>query len=303
MSDAAEPALEVRVRLLYHFCRLRSPRVGMSPGRFLVHLDRAFRRAEGQGGIGWAAFLDRVDAPDLFLAGACLDGDPAAWHDLFAARASRPDALLIDALRSRAARLYPRDRQRQEQAVQEFWGFLLAGERDDATPVLARYDGLRPLVPWLIRVFQNRHLSELRKAGLPVGDDAGDLAVAAPADHPGAHWHEAFCALVRDWLADCPADDLLLLGLRGRYRLSQREVAKLLGIHEGNVSRRTDRLREEFLGRIREQMHSQGWTGDDLDGLILTEMETLLLEEPRLAGDRLAALLAARGRPVPPDFS
>jgi RNA polymerase sigma factor (sigma-70 family) len=299
----------VRVRLLYHFCRLRSPLVRMSPARFREHLDRAYARACSQHPAdappAWAAFLESFNGPDLFLAGACLDGDTAGWNELFASRASRPDTLLIDALRSRAARLYPRDAHRQEEAVREFWGFLLAGERAGATPILARYDGLRPLIPWLIRVFHNRHLSELRKGEpvLPLGnDDSSDFGVPAWPDRPDQHWHEAFCAAVRDWLVGCEPGDLLLLGLRVRYRMSQREVARLLGIHEGNVSRQTGRLREVFVVAIREQMQSQGWTSDDLDGLILTEMESLLLEEPRLAADRLAAILAARGRPVPDEL-
>ncbi len=36
-------------------------------------------------------------------------------------------------------------------------------ESEDSLPVLARYDGQRPLAPWLIRVFQNWHLSKLRQ--------------------------------------------------------------------------------------------------------------------------------------------
>jgi DNA-directed RNA polymerase specialized sigma24 family protein len=282
----------------------------MGLSRFLQHLQRAWQRhcSLQDPNQPWTLeqFLQRVDAPDLYLASACLDGDAAGWRELFSARTNRPDALLIDTLRSRAARLYPRDRQRQEQAVEEFWGYLLAGEREDATAVLARYDGLRPLVPWLIRVFQNRHLSELRQSNThriwTGGDGVAELDFPAPPSTPGWHWHEAFCAAVREWLNDCTSEDLLLLGLRGRYRLSQREVAGLLGIHEGNVSRRTDRLREAFFHQIREQMQGQGWTGDDLDGLILTEMESLLLEEPRLAADRLAALLVQRGRSVPPQL-
>jgi RNA polymerase sigma factor (sigma-70 family) len=317
-SEESEPGrlargVEVRVRLLYHFCRLRFPLIQMSPARFQEHVERACDRARSQqqrtadaSPLSWPAFLDVLNAPDLFLATGCLDGDSTAWAELFASRANRPDALLIDALRSRAARLYPRDSQRQEEAVREFWGFLLAGEREGATPILARYDGLRPLVPWLIRVFQNRHLSELRRGApvLPLGhEEDSDFGVPAWQERPDQHWHEAFCAAVREWLTTCEPGDLLLLGLRVRYRMSQREVARLLGIHEGNVSRQTGRLRDQFVERIRVQMQSQGWTNDDLDGLILTEMESLLLEEPQLAAVRLAALLAARGRPVPEELA
>ena len=78
-------------------------------------------------------------------------------------RSSRADCLLVDALRARAVRLYPRNQERQDSAVAEFWGYLLAGEKAGSLPILARYDGERPLVPWLIRVFQNKHISELRR--------------------------------------------------------------------------------------------------------------------------------------------
>ena len=61
-------------------------------------------------------------------------------------------------------------------------------------PILARYDGQRPLVPWLIRVFQNRHLSELRKqkgeVALPE-EDIGERDLYLPEDSD-ARWHEQF---------------------------------------------------------------------------------------------------------------
>ena len=60
-------------------------------------------------------------------------------------------------------RLYPRDEERQETAVTEFWSNLIAPENEESLPILARYDGQRPLAPWLIRVFQNWHLSKLRQ--------------------------------------------------------------------------------------------------------------------------------------------
>jgi RNA polymerase sigma factor (sigma-70 family) len=161
--------------------------------------------------------------------------------------------------------------------------------------VLARYDGQRPLVPWLIRVFQNRHLSELRHGpgAAPLADDEAD--VRGP-DVPSsdARWHEEFRTAAHEWLTGLSEQDVLLLGLRLRYRLSQREAAAVLGIHEGNVSRQTARLRDQCLEQIGRHLQEQGWTGDDLTGFILTEMDGLLLDEPRLAADRLAALLAAR---------
>ena len=165
MADAQEP---VQRTLLYHFCRLRLPALAVPLVTFAAHLERSLglyrarRVREGQPAT-WGHFLENLHAADWFVSVACLEKSRAAWEFLFAMRSSRADCLLVDALRARAVRLYPRNQERQDSAVAEFWGYLLAGEREGSLPILARYDGERPLVPWLIRVFQNKHISELRR--------------------------------------------------------------------------------------------------------------------------------------------
>jgi RNA polymerase sigma factor (sigma-70 family) len=291
----------LQTTLLYHFCRLRLPQVNLPADVFERHTLRAFemfrakRAKEGQE-TTWDGFIDNIYALDWFIACACLEGLEDGWRALFHSRANRTDALLVDALRMRAVRLFPRDAERQEEAVGEFWGFLIAGERDGSTPVLARYDGQRPLVPWLLRVFQNKHLSDLRhdhgRRSLPEDDlDNHDLPFPSNGDD---RWHEEFRQAAREWLNDLPENEVLILGLRLRYRMSQREAAAALGINEGNVSRQTAKLRDRCLERIGQRLQEQGWTGDDLSGYIFKEMDTLLLDEPRLSADRLAALLATR---------
>jgi RNA polymerase sigma factor (sigma-70 family) len=292
--------------LLYHFCRLRLPQVKLASAVFerqSLHAFEMYRAKRAKEGATptWDEFVDNVHALDWFIACACLERLEEGWRALFHARANRTDALLIDALRMRAVRLFPRDAEKQEEAVAEFWGFLLAGERDGSAPILARYDGQRPLVPWLIRVFQNKHLSDLRhernRQVLPEDElDDHDLPFPSAGDD---RWHEEFRQAAREWLADLPDAEVLILGLRLRYRLSQREAAALLGINEGNVSRQTAKLRDRCLERIGGRLQELGWTGDDLSGYILKEMDTLLLDEPRLSADRLAALLAARGKKRP----
>src|SRR5205807_2652226 len=115
--------------------------------------------------------------------------------------ASRSDVLLVDALRGRAVRLFPRDAERQEEAVLEFWGYLLAGQREGSVPILARYDGQRPLVPWLIRVFQNKHLSDMRYTkqvqSLVEYDPAEDDPPLPP--DADARWHHEFRQAARAW--------------------------------------------------------------------------------------------------------
>jgi len=98
---------------------------------------------------------------------------------------------------------------------------------------------------------------------------------------------------------DLTANELLILGLRLRYRLSQREVANILGVHEGTLSRQTSHLRDRCLDAISQRLRQQGWTGDDLSALVLNEMGALLLDDPRLSADSLARLLGARGKELP----
>jgi RNA polymerase sigma factor (sigma-70 family) len=286
--------------LLYHFCRLQLPAVTLSLAAFNRHLERTYDlyRAKVGETASWERYLEDLHALDWFVTAACIEGDQRAWEQLFAARASRTDCLLVDALRARAVRLYPRNPERQENAVAEFWSHLLVEETAGSLPVLARYDGQRPLVPWLIRVFQNWHISQLRHRGAfqPLPDD--DLALPL-ADEQDGPWHEHFCVAASEALAELSDQELLILGLRLRYHMSQREVARLLGVHEGTLSRQTSHLRDRCLEHISRRLISQGWTGDDLSAFILNEMGNLLIDEPRLSADHLARLLGIRGKALP----
>jgi RNA polymerase sigma factor (sigma-70 family) len=295
------PQLQARFALLYHFCRLQMPGIGLDMTNSERHLQRAYAvfRAKPGADSSWTHYLDKLYPLDWFLASACLEGNERAWETLFAARAGRSDCLLMDALRARAARLYPRDEEKQESAVNEFWGHLLIAEHDGSVPVLQRYDGQRPLVPWLIRVFQNWHISLLRRhAGIKALPE-DDLAMPLPHADGDQRWHEAFCDAAHECLSGLKDNDLLILGLRLRYRLSQREVAALLGKHEGNLSRQTDHLRQKWLECIGQRLLAQGWTGNDLSEYVRTEMPGVLLDDPHLSVDRLALLLSAAGKSLP----
>lgn len=290
----------VRRSILFHFCRMQMPAVALARDAFDRHLNRTFELFQGkEPATTVREYLETLYVLDWYVCAACLEGDGRAWEALFSAKTGRSDCLLVDALRARAARLYPRDDERQDSAVTEFWSQLLVAESAEATPVLRRYDGQRPLVPWLIRVFQNAHISRLRSnAGVHALPD--DDHLEPPPTRPDGRWHELFCTAARESLDELADGEVLILGLRLRYRLSQREVAGLLGVHEGTISRQTDKLRDRLLERIRARLAEAGWTDDDLMEFILTEMGPVLLDEPRLSADRLALLMADRGRRLPP---
>jgi len=293
MTDA------VRELLLYHFCRLQLPAVRLTFPVFQRHMKRTFEVYRGkERSATHTAYLDNLYAVDWYLCCGCLENLPPAWERLFASRTGRTDCLLLDALRARSVRLYPRDEEKQESAVTEFWSHLIVSESPGSVPILARYDGQRPLAPWLIRVFQNWHLSQLRSRPDQQALPDEDIALPLP-EQSEDRWHDAFCSAARDWIGELSEEEALLLGLRLRYRLSQREVAHLLGVHEGNISRQTDKLRDRCLEHISQRLLEQGWTGDDLGDYVLNEMGSLIMDEPRLSADRLAALLAKRGKRLP----
>lgn len=289
----------IRRTLLFHFCRLQRPAISLPRAEFDRHVDRTLAVfVAKEPSTTEETYLDGLYALDWYVACGCLARDNSAWEALFAARTGRADCLLVDALRARATRLYPRDEERQENAVAEFWGQLLVAEH--GLPTLARYDGQRPLVPWLIRVFQNAHISKLRSASGIKSLPEDDLALPLPEEKGSeSRWHDAFVSAARASIAELSEPEILILGLRLRYRMSQREAATLLGVHEGTVSRQTDKLRDHCLDFIRNRLLQQGWTGDDLEELVLSEMAGVLLDHPNLSADHLASLLAARGKNAP----
>jgi len=282
---------------------MQLPAVGLSLDRSRTHLERTFGIFGAKTpGLNWETYLANLYPLDWFLCCGCLESDNRAWEILFATRTGRSDCLLIDALRARAVRLYPRDEERQENAVTEFWSHLIISESPGSIPVLARYDGQRPLAPWLIRVFQNWHVSHLRSHSGVQALPEDDLAMPLPERTDGeARWHDVFCLAAREWLGEVSDNELLLLGLRWRYRLSQREVAHLLNVHEGTISRQTDKLRDHALETISKKLISEGWSGDDIESFILTEMGSLLVDEPRLSADQLTALLKRKGISISED--
>jgi hypothetical protein len=76
-------------------------------------------------------------------------------------------------------------------------------------------------------------------------------------------------------------------------------VAHLLGVHEGTISRQTEKLRDRCLDHIAQRLLAQGWTGEGLFDYVRNEMGSLLMDDPRLSADRLAKLLAVKGKKLP----
>jgi len=307
------PAEDRDWRIRFYAARIQYPWKGLTEAVAQSHRRRTFalaaQKATPQQPLTWSRFQADCFMQDWLLAVGCLERIPQAWEQLFESRTGRSEGLLVDALRSRAFRLYPRDELQREQAVSDFWSWLILPVGPEQSPILARYDGLRPLSPWLIRVFQNWQLTLLRgpnhTVSLAEDDLLGPQVVADAPDHHASRWHQEFLEAGRLWLSELDDQERLLLGLRWRYQLSQRDVAGLLKVHEGTITRRIDKLRDHALSVIGQHLAAAGWTGDNLTELILNEMQNLLLESPSLRAESLRALLHRQGvaEPQPPQAS
>ncbi len=295
---------EKEARMLRAFCGVHLPGINLHHEKLSFHLQRCtdlFNAKCRVKGLPEKSSLEGLHFLDFYLTASCIEGISTAWETLFASKTGRHDQLLVDALRSRAARLFPGDTTRQEDTVAEFWGFLLTGEKETSGSVLEKYDGRRPLIPWLIRVFHNSNLTKLRqnKHDKPLGEDEADEMYWHAPEISDEHWHQEFRLAAQEWLETLSDQEKLLLGLRIRYRLTQREAASFLGIHESNVSRLTDKIRQNFIHIIEPRLLNAGWSGEDMLAFVNTEMETLILDEPRLSSENLAVLLAKKGLQPP----
>ena len=292
---------DIQAKKLCAFSRIHFPKLHLNPKKILEHLRRCanlYNEKAQANGLPSRGIFEGLVLLDWYLAIGCLENHQEAWETLFQSHAGRQDFLLIDALRQRAQALFPGDSPRQEESVAEFWGFLLTGENSDSVPVLAKYDGRRPLVPWLIRVFHNLHLTRLRRK-----KHSKSLAEDEPDNNSYWHapevsderWHQEFRLAAQEWLEGVSDQEILLLGLRIRYKLTQRETASFLGIHESNVSRLTDKVREKFHHWIEPRLREVGWNGDNLASFVQTEMESLVIDSPRLSSNQLAVLISKKG--------
>lgn len=287
------------VGLLFHYCRFQRPRMPIARSVYERRLQHMFDRAQRIiPTLTGEQFLAGLHPLDAYLVMACLERLPPAWDLLFASRAGRSDRLLVDALRWHAIRFFPQNEALQEEHVNDFWSLLLAPDQEAGTPLLEKYDGQRPLVPWLIHCFRNHVITQERKRKHQEPLPELDLHDPHEPQEATQRWSEAFADAARVWLGTLQEEELALLGLRWRYRLSQREVAKVFGIHEGNIAKRIDKIRAHCLEVVGREMEAAGWLGENLHGFILREMDSLLLEEPRLTAENLARHLHQLGMTV-----
>jgi len=139
-----------------------------------------------------------------------------------------------------------------EDLLADLWCDCVPGG-DDRPSLLEKFNGKCKLLGWLSTVMTRRLIDFRRrqshKVTPPDSDDGQEWPerVAAPSQVEG---EDALIEILRRSLQQafdhCPFESLLLLRLRYMYKLSQRELAQMVGWHETKVSRLLSQTMQEI---------------------------------------------------------
>lgn len=238
---------------LFHAGRLLWPGLPLPRGYVSMALDDTRARLAASNDSESSHFY----FADWWLAKACLWDDPAgrtvrerAWGQLMRATAAREGRLLTERLMARACRAFPADQGARQEALDDFWGQLMAGTEGPGR--LNAYRATRPLVPWLVAIFRNLCFDRLRQGSraptwLDHEDDWADTHSGSATDVMQDADAEAH---VTPWFASLTNRQRTLAELRFRHGLNQKSAAAALGTTESTISRELTRVQDGFAALV-----------------------------------------------------
>lgn len=245
----AEGVQLVGQRLLARWEEARAawPGVELPAHDFARQLAR--HRAQASGAL---AFLDGVNAVDLYLASACALGKKGALQAFDRAVMSRVPAFVarVDASPSFA-----------DEVCQQLRTRLLVST-GGGLPRIAEYAGSGPLVGWL-RVTAVRTALNLRRNrdDRPHEDldeaTVGRLEHEAEADVLRAQHQRAFQEALREAFSHLSAEDRNILRMHFAGGLSGDRIADLLQVNRSTIVRRLARIRSEMFQETRRLLSAR----------------------------------------------
>ena len=214
--------------------RAQAGRWGLTPERFGVALDACVTKGVDP---------ESLHLQDLALAVACADGVEAAWDHF---------VLTYRPALYRAADAIDRTGGARETADALHAELFGLREKDGVRQSLFRYyHGRSRLDTWLRAVLAQRHVDRIRAQRKldPLPDDDGprplETREAAP-DPEHARFANAMRPALADAIATLPPRDRLRLRLYYTQQMKLAAIGRLLGEHEGTVSRHLTRTRADI---------------------------------------------------------
>jgi RNA polymerase sigma-70 factor (ECF subfamily) len=245
--------MEARLAELLADCRARWPGVNLDGARYLAHLAA---RAAAEG-----IAVEQLRAPDLFLALACADGDPAAL-----AFFEREILAHVGEYVSRvagAARVLDELRQRLRVHL------LVGGERP---PRILEYSGRGALGGWVRVAAVRQALNLLQRGDNPRAFDDGALVADAASPEVQvlkARYRGEFESAVETALAALGTRDHNLLRLCFVEGLGVEQIARAYNVHRTTVTRWLAAARRELMARTRELLRDRlSVTSSELESLV-----------------------------------
>jgi RNA polymerase sigma-70 factor (ECF subfamily) len=253
MTAPLHPDSPIVARL---YVRSGAARWGVTAERFAAALAAGLERV---------ANPDSLHVEDLALAVACADGIDAAWEHFVLTH--RP-------LLYRAADAIDRHgggRELADELYAELFGKSL----------FKYFHGRSRLDTWLRAVLAQRHIDRLRASRhtdpLPNDDGPAALTTTARAPDPdAARFGEAMRQALAAAIDGLDARDRLRLRLYYAQGLKLAAIGKVLGEHEGSVSRHLTRTR----GMIRDAVESTLRTRHGFDDREVAECFAQVAEDP-----------------------
>lgn len=258
-GPADTTSLEPVVAEFVDRARSAVPEVSVNPGAFLTFV--ADRLPED---MSLPEALASLNAPDLFLAHACLAGDPRALAAFDALHMKRVPAYVARYLRA-AEQV---DELKQTLRVR----LLLSGPRTG--PQLAGYSGRGPLGGWLRVAAVRAAIDLLRQRSPELPDPAAAQGATAPVADAElaflkARYAPAFQRAFEDALGALPARERTMLRLHVVDGMTLTAIARAFRVNPSTVHRAIARVRERVL---EETLHA---LGDEL-GVGETQAESIV---------------------------
>ena len=239
------------------------PDLALDAAKFLGHLARHLPED--------LSALSRVQAADLFLACACLDGNARAFEHF--------DRRLLGRVRTFVGKI-DKSEAFADEVRQLLREKLFVGT--GAAPKIADYSGSGSLEGWVrvaaIRTAQN--LVRAPKPNVPLSDDQvlalHDRAPNPELEYLRARYAQDFSEVFREVLAGLPAKEKNLLVLYFLDGLRSAAIGKMYGVHAATVRRWIEAARgvllDETRKRLRARLELDAAEFESLMGLILSQI-------------------------------
>jgi RNA polymerase sigma-70 factor, ECF subfamily len=241
-------ALEQTLAAALASARAAWPMVTRPDERFFAHLARAL-----PAGLDPTQALSQVHVDDLFVAWACVEGDPAAIA------AFESQIFSIADLALRQMRLSAAVVDEIKQVLREQLFVAPAGDR----PLIATYSGLGHLRNWLRVVTVRTATRWIGRTGreVPVPDEALEGRVLPAQDSELQHlkegYHAEFKSAFLQALASLTTQERALLKHHFLDDLNIDQIGALYRVHRATAARWLASAREVLLERTREQLMNQ----------------------------------------------